>query len=52
MPRATVEPPIVYSKISAQPINHATLQYQEFISKTAKAMSKLPNLQIQWRMKA
>lgn len=26
MPRATAEPPIVYSKIKAQPTNQATLQ--------------------------
>ena len=26
MPRATAEPPIVYSNIRAQPINQATLQ--------------------------
>lgn len=26
MPRATAEPPIVYSRINAQPINQATLQ--------------------------
>jgi hypothetical protein len=25
MPRATADPPIVYSSIKAQPINHATL---------------------------
>lgn len=26
MPRATAEPPTVYSRINAQPINQATLQ--------------------------
>jgi hypothetical protein len=28
MPRATAEPPIVYSNIRAQPINQATLQIE------------------------
>ena len=31
MPRATADPPIVYSSIRAQPINHATL-YDEKVN--------------------
>ena len=37
MPRATVEPPIVYSRISAQPINHATLQEEPNIQRVVES---------------
>lgn len=43
MPRATAEPPIVYSNIKAQPINQATLQIKNAEITEHRALQILAN---------
>jgi hypothetical protein len=43
MPRATAEPPIVYSNIKAQPINQATLQIKNAEITEHRALQVLEN---------